>query len=375
MVTLSIDTEKFVMPTIKTIYRLLSIVFVFMMVGSGVMAFEGDDLEKFKRSEKLVLSNVGEGIQSLSDLKMGISLLEEMLMDSNKNTHVHRVLADGYRTIGRQVHKKNTVERTEFLDKEKEVLRLALKIEPENTRLLWRYSICFRGEERAKIKERILAIDKDNADAYASLGLYNAVSLKNPEKGLEYAWKAYDLAKDLGGKKRFGNKLMRVLSLSANKNEIVNFRMRYLKETNALRNPEPAREIKVTLEYEQDTEVFQGDVPFTVVFTNTSEDTLVLPNHVRPDLNVFHFQIFPERSLKDLVLRNPQKLSVDPSIAETVKIKPGESFRVKLNLSELFPLVTSRELSDGGYIMFLKYVNSTRGFSIVTRSILKSGIL
>jgi len=335
-----------------------SVVAIFLVAESPAVAFEGDNLEKFNKGKVFIYENVGEGIRSLSNLEKGIALLEELLKVPNEAIDLHRSLADGYRTIALHVYKRNTQGRVNFFEKEKAVLELAVELEPNNTDLLRRYSLCFRGEERARISRRILAIDENNEEALASLGIHNALTLDNKEKGIELARKAYDLADDFAGKKLFGSKLSRILSHSGSTEEFIEFRMQYLADTNELRNPGQSEILKITLETDSDTNKFRGDMPFAVVFTNSGQSNLTLPKHDIVDLNVFRFEIYPEESPKPMRLRN--SLYLDETGPEMVEIEPGETFRIETKLSDLFPTQTTRLVGDGGYIMFLRYASSTR---------------
>lgn len=354
--------DVFAKRKIKLTIQLLAVISIFLIGEPGTIAFEGDNLEKFNKGKAFIYENVGEGIRSLSNLEKGLSLLEELLSEPNEDIGFHRALADGYRTIALQVYKRNTQGRADFFEKEKAVLELAVELEPNNTDLLRRYALCFRGEERARINRRILTIDENNEEALASLGIHNAITLENPEKGIEYVRKAYDLAQDFGGKQIFGRKLLRILAHSGNTEQYVDFHVQYLADINALRNPDQSKNLKITLEIDTYNVVFQGDMPFTIVLTNTSQQTIVQPNYIEPDLNKFWFSVIPEAGQKSLRLRNSKKVDIDKSIPTTVEIEPGKSFRIETKLSILFPIRTTRLVDDGGYIMFLQYSSPTRGY-------------
>ncbi len=270
------------------------------------------------------------------------------------------VLGGLYRKLGLRYYQHGSKERVDYLKKAKLIYSQAVELEPDNIQLLHKYKYSLKGEERISVLKRIIALDNKNVRAYESLA--GALRDKDPQKALQYAQKAYELAGP-HEKKDVGRHLLFYMGNHLTPAEYIKFNLQYRNDRSIAGNlgrPE-SKKLRITLKLKDNGEAYTRDEPFNVVFTNISDKPVKLLNHQKISQSYFRFDGYPEM-VSDFRFYVPynKDFSFDPGDKpKFVELQPNEEFVIETNFDDVFSDSWGLDERDGkndkGYIIVLQY--------------------
>ncbi len=344
-----------------------------LLFTSPGLAFDGEDAEQFRKGRELAWQNCSDCADATKEgIEEAIALLEPLLEKRSKDTELHRILAELYRQLAIGFYAKGSQGRAEYENREREVLSIAVGLEPGNLNLLHSYAMTYRGEERIALLKKIVSLDNDHVEAYNALSR----EVEDPTQRLQYARKAYELASPVR-RISIGRNLFYDLVEHASDQEVIEFHLRYHIDRNAAENAgvSQSKNIQLTLHAEGGRSVDKGDVPINVHITNIDTIPHPLINHQSLQPMFFWFKIYPEKSLfaagaSPFESGLSEYQAADPA---TIMLPPGETLIVETTLQEIFG--ENIELPDGGYVIWGRYRGKAIGDIVTDRGTVYSNAL
>ncbi len=204
------------------------------MASELLMAEEGVSDESYEKGIQLIKTNCYDCYGGTKKgLELGVSILEKWTQKKVDNPKIYTTLAEGYRDLALTHYQHGSKEREMFLAKEREILKKAFKLDPENIDLHNKYI------SRMPIDQQVGELEKiyeGNADASRSLAMIYIYGRNEIEKGIGYLQLAYELAQG-HTKIEYGRELLDLISSQRSAAEYVEFKAIYLKDKEEIMNP------------------------------------------------------------------------------------------------------------------------------------------